>query len=59
MHKYKLIAYKHLAKISIAMEMNDKVIVYLKKMLKLSWSIDDQNFELDAYDLFAVAYYQK
>ncbi|CAD8079615.1 unnamed protein product [Paramecium primaurelia] len=58
-HRYKLIAYKHISKICIKLQLYDKSLIYLKKMLKLSWIINDTNYEIFTYDKISLCYYYK
>ncbi|CAD8101649.1 unnamed protein product [Paramecium sonneborni] len=58
-HKYKLIAYKHISKICIKLQQYDKSLIYLKKMLKLSWIVNDTNYEIFTYDKISLCYYYK
>ncbi|KAM3147827.1 hypothetical protein pb186bvf_000155 [Paramecium bursaria] len=58
-HKYKMMAYKHVSKTCIKIQQYDKAIIYLKKLLKLSWILNDSNFEIYSYDQIALCYYYK
>jgi hypothetical protein len=58
-HKYKLVGYKHISKCCLDIGRTDKALIYLKKMLKLSWVVDDRNYELLSYDMVSVLSYYK
>lgn len=57
LQKYKLLAYRQLAKCCLDLRDFPKAEVYLKKMLKLSWVVRNRTFELLAYDMIAINYY--
>lgn len=37
----------------------DKEAIYLKKLLKLSWVVNDRNYELLCYDMIAINFYYR
>lgn len=38
---------------------SEKALIYLKKMLKLAWVIDDRSYELLSYDMISVLSFYK
>ncbi|CAD8136327.1 unnamed protein product [Paramecium octaurelia] len=59
LQKYKLLAYRQLARCALDLGDLDKEAIYLKKLLKLSWVVKDRNYELLCYDMIAINYYYR
>lgn len=57
--KNKLNVYKMLSDIYYELKNYDKAIFYIKKLLKLSWQMQNEEFEIVGYDLLGKYYIMK
>lgn len=55
----KLYFYKLLVETLIQMRDYDTALVFAKKMLRLAWKVNDQDYEITAYDKIGLVFYYK
>lgn len=56
---YKVLAYKHLSLISLKRGRDEKSLSYLKKLLKYSWLLNNNEIEIWIYECLSRIYFHR